>query len=180
MDLVRSRVRAPKTGVTTSFSATGGEDGDLENGITWPNPRFTDNGNGIVTDNLTTLIWLDNANCFGVKKWEQALADANTLADGSCSLTDSSSAGDWHLPNEEELHSLIHLGFNSPALSNAAGTAKWTDGDPFASVQSNNYWSSTAFVSETTLAWSVNLSFGDVNTNNKTFTGFVWPVRGGQ
>ena len=34
-------------------------------GVAWPNPRFTDNGNGTVTDNLTGLIWLKNANCFG-------------------------------------------------------------------------------------------------------------------
>ena len=39
-----------------------------QKGVAWPNPRFTDNGNGTVTDNLTGLIWLKNANCFGTKK----------------------------------------------------------------------------------------------------------------
>jgi hypothetical protein len=32
-------------------------------GVAWPNPRFTDNSDGTVTDNLTGLIWLKNANC---------------------------------------------------------------------------------------------------------------------
>jgi hypothetical protein len=40
-----------KTGQTTSYRS--GDDGDLEKGVTWPNPRFTDNSDGTVTDNLT-------------------------------------------------------------------------------------------------------------------------------
>ena len=46
-----------------------GSDGDLQKGVAWPNPRFTDNANGTVTDNLTGLIWLKNANCFGRPVW---------------------------------------------------------------------------------------------------------------
>ena len=53
----------PKTGQTTSYAT--GDDGELEKGVAWPNPRFTDNNNGTVTDNLTGLIWLKHANCFG-------------------------------------------------------------------------------------------------------------------
>ena len=41
------------------------DDGDLERGVASPSPRFSDNGNGTVTDNLTGLIWLKNANCDG-------------------------------------------------------------------------------------------------------------------
>jgi hypothetical protein len=44
-------------------------------------------------------------------------------------------AGDWRLPNVREMHSLIDFGFLSPALSNIAGTAQWTEGDAFSSVQ---------------------------------------------
>ncbi len=32
-------------------------------GIAWPAPRFTDNMNGTVVDNLTGLVWLKNADC---------------------------------------------------------------------------------------------------------------------
>ncbi len=53
----------PKTGMTTSYRT--GDDGDLERGVALVTPRFTDNGDGTVTDNQTGLIWLKNANCFG-------------------------------------------------------------------------------------------------------------------
>ena len=86
-------VGVPKTGQTASYAT--GDDGDFEKGVAWPNPRFTDNGNGTVTDSLTNLIWLKNANCFETRMWAQALTDCNGLASGSCGLTDGSSAGDF-------------------------------------------------------------------------------------
>jgi hypothetical protein len=104
-----SSAGVPKTGQTVTYAT--GDDGDLQKGTSWPNPRFTDNGDGTVTDNLTGLIWLKNANCFGDRTWADALTDSGGLADGSCALTDGSSAGDWHLPNVRELHSLISYGW---------------------------------------------------------------------
>jgi hypothetical protein len=55
-------------------------------------PRFRDRGDGTVKDNLTNLIWLKDANCFGPQTWDNALDAANTLADdpaipGLCSNT---------------------------------------------------------------------------------------------
>ncbi|MDR4498241.1 MAG: DUF1566 domain-containing protein [Candidatus Scalindua sp.] len=44
-----------------------------------PDPRFTDNGNGTVTDNRTGLIWLQNANVAGLRTWADALADVVSL-----------------------------------------------------------------------------------------------------
>jgi hypothetical protein len=52
-------------------------------------------------------------------------------------------AGDWRLPNVKELQSLIHFGFVAPALSNAAGTAPWREGNAFSGVQSTRYWAQT-------------------------------------
>ena len=48
--------------------------------------------------------------------WQEALDAANTLASGSCGLSDGSMAGDWRLPNVNELRSLIDWGNFSPAL----------------------------------------------------------------
>ena len=168
-----------KTGQITSYSATGGEDGDLKKGVKWPNPRFTDSGNGTVKDNLTRLIWLKNANAFGLRTWEQALSDANTLASGSAGLTDGSKAGDWRLPNVKELHSLIDFAYYGPALSSASGTSQWTNGNAFVGVQSYYYWSSTTYSYHAPSAWNVYLSNGGVNYVNKTSTYYVWPVRAG-
>ena len=53
----------PKTG--NDVSDTSGEDGELQMGVEWPVPRFTDNEDGTVTDNLTGLVWLKNAIRFG-------------------------------------------------------------------------------------------------------------------
>jgi hypothetical protein len=68
----------PKTGQTASIAT--GDDGDLEKGVASPNPRFTDNGNGTIMDNLTGLTWLKNASCLGQQTWANALAAANVLA----------------------------------------------------------------------------------------------------
>jgi len=176
-----------QTGQTTCYDAFGstiscastGQDGDKLAGATWPNPRFTDNSDGTITDKLTGLIWLKNANCFGLRNWTTALSDANSLSSGSCGLTDGSVAGDWRLPNYKELFSLIDAEYDNPALSNSAGTMKWTEGDAFSGVQTYFYWSSTTVVSNPNLAWFVATDNGGMNSTVKTLTAYVWPVRGG-
>jgi len=170
-----------KTGQTTSYAT--GDDGDLEKGIAWPSPRFTDNGNGTVTDNLTGLIWLKNANCTdtvgGVDKsggtltWANALTWSNNLANGDCGLTDSSSAGDWRLPNIRELSSLTDFSQSVPALPSD---------HPFTGVQTSNseYWSSTTAKYTNDNAWYVYMFNGRLGDVAKTFPHYVWPVRRGQ
>jgi len=184
-----------KTGQTTSFST--GDDGDLEKGVASPNPRFTvnvnaanDNGagggiagngicdgtetcNGTVTDNLTGLIWLKNANCFGVRQWATAISDANGLADGACGLSDGSVAGAWRLPNRNELTSPLDLGTFNPALPS---------GHPFTNFQASDYWSSTTFPGPyTDNPWRVHFGVGFVGGGSKegNSPGFVIAVRGG-
>jgi hypothetical protein len=83
------------TGQTTCYDSAGGvisctdtgQDGDIQAGVPFPSPRFTDNGDGTVTDKLTKLIWLQNASCAdldpggrGFVTWQQALDAANNLA----------------------------------------------------------------------------------------------------
>jgi len=183
----------PKTGQTPTVPlnpAPAGSDGALQKGVAWPNPRFTDNSNGTVTDNLSGLIWLKNANCTdtvgGVAKssgtltWANALTWSNSLANGNCALSDGSTAGQWRLPNYKELVSLVNLAYTNPALSNAAGTAKWTEGDVFSGVQSSSYWSSTSHAGNANNAWRLALLDGYVNGGAKSIVYFVWPVRGGQ
>ena len=184
--------RVAKTGQTLCYNAAGGtiacegtgQDGQYLAGIdpvvaptccgttnayntpAWTGVRFTDNGDGTVTDNLTALIWLKNANCFGVQIWVNALSSANALASPSCGLSDGSVAGNWRLPNVNELHSL------GPT---------WPLAGPFTGVQSYYYWTSTTYAGFTNTAWTVNLNNGDVNFIVKAaFTDYVWPVRGGQ
>lgn len=159
----------PKTGQTTSYAT--GDDGDLKKGVAWPNPRFTDNGNGTVTDNLTGLIWLKNANCFGQRDWFQAISDCNGLSNGSCGLTDGSVDGAWRLPNLNELISLVDRGRFIPPLPY---------GHPFTNVRSDPYWSSTTAADSDFYAWYVDMNLGDVFSVTNGIIHYVWPVRGGQ
>lgn len=175
----------PKTGQTGCWDTAGnliacpgtGEDGELQKGVAVPNPRFTDNADGTVRDNLTGLIWLKNAHCFGTRTWAQALSDCNGLANGSCGLTDGSSTGDWRLPNRNELNSLIDVRFSSPALPNTAGTGQWTTGNPFTNVQSLFYWSSTTATTPN-FTWLVSMNVGSIVADDKSLSNNVWPVRG--
>ena len=130
---------------------------------------FTDNGDGTVSDNLTGLIWLKDANCFSVRTWSNALSDSNGLADGSCGLTDASNIGDWRLPNLKELMSVFDLENYDPALPTT---------HPFINVETGGvYWSSS-----TDSSWDIRAHFvyprtGGSGARFKTDTGIVWPVR---
>ena len=176
----------PKTGQTTSYYE--GDDGDLEKGVEWPNPRFTDNGNGTITDNLSGLIWLKDANCFGRRNWEEAITDCNVLAagenlcsSGTFSLTDGSSGGDWRLPNKFELESLLDIRYWNPALSNTAGNGQWSYGDPFINLEPSLwYWSSTTYAYDTNTAWCLHMPWAKWSNAEKSWTTYFLPVRGGR
>src|SRR5262249_50781841 len=62
---IECRAPAPvqQTGQKTSYYPH--DDGDVQAGVTQPTPRFNTNGDGTITDNLTGLMWLRNANCMG-------------------------------------------------------------------------------------------------------------------
>jgi uncharacterized membrane protein len=167
----------PATGALVCSSADGtiidcagtGQDAEYQLGLTTGEfPRFTDNGNGAVLDNLTGLVWLKNADCFGNKTWMNALSLAGQVSDGACGLADGSEAGDWRLPNIKELHSLVDYGLAFPAIN--------VD-HPFADVEAY-YWSSTTSVAEPEEAWTWWPGTGLVGSQPKTQNSrFVWPVR---
>lgn len=168
----------PKTGQTNSFTTA--DDGDLELGTAWPNPRFTDHGDGTVTDNLTGLVWLKNAYVANATRtWAQAFSDITELNTSGTmngnAAGDTSNGGshqtDWRLPNVRELQSLIDYANFSPALPT---------GHPFTNVQNASYWSSSTSAVFPGGAWFVNLHDGHLNFGNKSITNRVWPVRSGQ
>jgi len=144
-----------KTGQTAS-SATG-DDGDLQEGVSWPSPRFTDNGNGTITDNMTGLVWR-NWVTTSTYTWENGLTYCAGLGD------------EWRMPNVCELLSLIHYGQANPAT--------WLNGQGFAYAQ-NNSWCSTTYAAGTSTAWAAAFSNGYMySSNNKTSGLYVWPVSG--
>ena len=161
----------PRTGQITCYDDSGnsinckgtGQDGECPKGITWPNPRFTDHGNGTVTDNLTSLIWTKDAQQIkGTMKWK----DASTV----CKNSDWAGYTDWRLPNVKELLSLIDYGEHDPALPS---------GHPFKNVQFIFYWSNTTYDAITNHAWGVYVCNGYAYNYHKVTDAFVWPVRSG-
>lgn len=87
----------PKTHITTDYySTTDGEDGDVQAGMEWPSPRFTDNGDGTVTDNMTGLQWGKTAS---YTSWYSSMSACENLSLGG--------HDDWRLPNVRELRSIF-------------------------------------------------------------------------
>jgi len=163
------------TGQTLSYVS--GDDASAAKGTAWPTIRFTSNSDGTVTDNLTGLIWLKDAGCLAPAIFATALTEANLLASGACGLSDGSKAGDWRLPNINELESLIDVSAHDPALP---------PGTPFTNVSNAIYWSSTSYFggqAGSSSAWDIRMSDGrymnDYSSNIKaTSTNAVWAVRG--
>lgn len=165
-------VQVAATGQQTSFAA--GDDGALGKGLAAGAQRFVANGDGTVTDTLTGLVWLEDAGCLGTGDWATALDRANHLADGSCGLADKSMAGQWRLPNINELASLVDAWAFNPALSPSA---------PFTNVDLGTYWSSTTYFGAATEAWALRMADGrfmnDGSSNDKLASvASAWAVRG--
>ncbi len=184
---ITATIALPKTGQTISYDANTvkADDGALRKGVAWPTPRFTDNADGTVTDNLTGLMWLKDANCAytisynpdiwgnGCVTWQHALDFVAGINSGTYSNCQGGHA-DWRLPNTKELRSLVDYSKWSPALP---------AGHPFTNAQADYYWSSTTntYPAFTDNAWGVRLDIGDVSCHGKTVNcSYVWPVRGGQ
>jgi len=123
--------------------------------------NFIDNEDGTVTDTETGLMWQKDT-APGIYSWEQALAYADTLP--------LAGYDDWHLPNRNELQSIVEYSRHNPSI------------DPiFASTVPSYYWSSTTYAYYPGLAWYVRFSDGCVDVDPKSSYGYcVRAVRGGQ
>ena len=156
-----------KTGQTISYRT--GDDGYHEKGVTSPSPRFTDNGDGTVTDEQTGLMWAKNADLAGgALTWNDAIDFANSLSLGNEGC--GSNYTDWRLPNVKELQSLIDYGNHSPALPS---------GHPFITTNAISVQSSSTSIQRTTYNWGMNIMVGTVHEAQKVWASYVWPVRGG-
>ncbi len=170
----------PRTGQSVSYLS--GDDSAMQKGVAWPAQRFTDNLNGSVTDQLTGLIWLKNAGCIAATNWSAALSAANQLASGTCGLSDNSSAGQWRMPNANELESLVDISRTNPAVAS---------GNPFTNINLGTaYWSSTTYTALTSSAMAIRFSDGrwingidgaDGSYNNvkATSNNGLWAVKSG-
>ena len=191
----------PRTGQITQYAP--GDDGELQKGVPWPNPRFTDNGNETVTDNLTGLMWLKDANCIatnypefdqdsengdigdGKVHWQHALDFVAGINDGTyINCGGVPPYNDWRLPNRFEYESLCDLHYHFPSVPDTSGSGQWSEGDPFNSLPEphapfNIYCTSSTFALDFSKAWFVVFSNCNAGPYTKFIEGHVWPVRGG-
>lgn len=142
----------PKTGQTTSSQS--GDDGSLQKGIAWPSPRFTDNLNQTITDELTGLIWAKDANL--IKYRDPGFDTDETAGDGevtwqhamnyAAKLRSENYLGhnDWRVPNVNEMESLCNASqWDQVSLLEYAG---------FIHVEADLYWTSTTYYRNTDFA----------------------------
>jgi hypothetical protein len=127
--------------------------GENQSPSTTPTSRFTDHGDGTVTDTGTGLMWAkcplgwSGATCAaGVLQslnWGSALqsAEASTLAGYT----------DWRLPNVKELGSIVELRCGNPASNLAV----------FPNTPNTEIWSSSPSAANTGTAWTVQFITGD-------------------
>ena len=121
--------------------------------------RYTDNGNGTVTDNLTELVWQQTPNPDAIN-WEDALVYAENLSLGG--------KDDWRMPNIKEIQSI-----NDESLINPSVDQKF-----FPEIGIKKYWSSTSLPNQTTKAWYLYTQFGITTYDTKTLENYLICVRG--
>jgi len=122
--------------------------------------RFTDNGDGTVTDNHTNLMWSKNAKLYiEFQNWHDAII--------SCEKLTLAGHTDWRLPFVYELSSLIDKKQKYPALP---------PGNPFLNNE-QVCWTSSTYAFDHTKAWVVTTIDGIVVLGIKAYACNVWPVR---
>ena len=118
---------------------------------------YRDNGDGTVTDLVTCLMW---------QQVVPSMKYSSSDALGYCAGLMLTGHGDWRLPSEAELFSLVDFGQQSPSIDPTA----------FPSAPANWFWSSTP-VASTTDVWSVNFGYGYANYKVEAYTPSVRCVR---
>ncbi|MCX6136582.1 MAG: DUF1566 domain-containing protein [Ignavibacteriales bacterium] len=121
--------------------------------------RYVDNGNGMITDRATGLIW-QKVQPSATMTWDNALKYSDTLSLGGQT--------DWRIPNIKELQSINDPGLAKPSI----------DRSSFTSAVTGRYWSSTSQYSAATRAWFLDCEYGIVSYDLKTVPYNVLCVRG--
>lgn len=169
----------PRTGQRTCYDDQGtavdhagtGQDGDLQAGVVWPDPRFTDNGDGTITDRLTGLMWLQDGSCLGRLSWQGAMDIAGGEGDDVARLEschELAAYKDWLLPEIGQLEVL----FDAEEVS----AGNWLNRHRFKNVQSAAYWSRTTGPNPYR-AWVFHFDSGEVRLAGKIDLNFSLLVR---
>ncbi len=180
LPLTGTAAELPRTGQRSCFDQSGksidhtdsGQDGDLQNGKIWPEPRFTDNGDGTVTDHLTGLMWMYDGQYLGKMSWQAAMKGGELLKSPkkphNKSLDLKAEYSDWFLPDIRQLETLFNG--EEPYPHN------WLNSRGFKNIQSDSYWSTTVSPNPYT-AWIFRFDSGVAEQAAKVESAFVLLAR---
>jgi hypothetical protein len=132
----RTDVLLPDTGQSASYTTTEGEDADF----TINPPSYTDNNNGTVTDNVTSLMWQQTDG--GEMTFENASAYCAGLRLGGYN--------DWRLPVCIELFGINNYNKLNPALNTTY----------FIKTPAEYWWTSITRADDASAVWVVNAGGG--------------------
>lgn len=167
----------PRTGQISTYDQDGnlipfagsGQDGEVQRGEDWPDPRFVNNGDDTISDTLTGLMWFKSGNCFGELPWpttQQAVAEFNQGL-RSC-LERKNKYRDWFLPEADQLRTLLD--------AQAGVVSEYLRLAGFTQIQDSAYWSATPYRGRLK-AWGVDFATGEVRALNKMEPHFALMAR---
>ena len=148
----------------------------------YSNDRYTDNGDGTISDAKTGLMWMkctygqaynsnnNSCNSNGAISGDWLAAFTNAAASNSANSGNGSFAfTDWRLPNVKELGSIVDFGNHSPAINQSI----------FPNTVSAAYWSSTPSQADNSQTIIIGFQAGDYGAaaRNTTATTYLRLVR---
>ena len=206
-ETISPTIQLPRTGQRTCYGYYGqdgqivdcagtGQDGDIQAGAAWPDPRFEftycdssgpcadqsedcdqNPATDIALDRLTGLVWTRSGSTLPYSvTWDVALDFANDLT--LCGYDD------WRMPNVLELQSMINAEF-SP-YTYPYPDYNWLHEAGFVDVYTEFYWSSTTAVAQPGNFFESRGMFGGTIQEEPGAGGgwdwqdTIWPVRAGQ
>ena len=143
----------PDSGQVSCHADVFGEDSDYAHTPS----SYTDNGDGTISDNVTGLMWMKEANNDSCRFQSTICLDLN-LAGYS----------DWRLPNPKELVSLANYGVYLPTID-----IHFFEGRTYP-----GFWTSAADAGNPDNTWVLNFYYGDLMVAGKNEYNLVRCVRG--
>lgn len=141
-------------------------------GLYTPTADFTDHGDGTVTHKKTSLTW---KRCSEGQTWSRlgclGAASEYTWAQAMALTSSFTGSGDWRVPNQNELLTIVEWGKVSPAINEAV----FPD-IPLPRFGSISFWSASP--SGSGHAWGVEFVDGSEGGNNQSSAKYVRLVRG--
>lgn len=130
---------------------------------------FTNNGDGTITDNVTSLMWQMDHDGFSYNWFEATGTYDATNNPGTTDVCGGLTLGghtNWRLPEKRELKSIVDYGVVSPSI----------DATYFPSTGIFNYWTASEY--DSTTAWYGQFLDGSIKQGDKTTDMHLRCVRG--